>query len=72
MSHVSTEERGQLSGQWANIEVLMVALSAGIGGALVARLPLTQALTLAFGMCILASLVPWAAARRLESGPGGA
>ncbi|MFC6591428.1 hypothetical protein ACFP81_04990 [Deinococcus lacus] len=66
MGHVSDAERGQLSSQWANIEVLMIALAAGLGGALVARLPLDTALTLTFIMCIAGSLVPWAAAGRLE------
>ena len=68
MSHVPAGERGQLSSQWANIEVLMIALAAGLGGALVARLPLETALTLTFGMGVLGSLVPWVAAGRLERG----
>ncbi|MFC4638175.1 MFS transporter [Deinococcus hohokamensis] len=60
---------GRLSGQLANIEVLMVAVAAGVGGALVARLAsLEAAFTLAFAVTLLGSLVPWVAATRLRPG----
>ncbi len=66
MSLVPPAQAGQLSSQLANIEVLMVALSAGISGALVTRIhPLEQALTCVVIMNLLASLIPWVAARRL-------
>ncbi|MFC4425140.1 MFS transporter [Deinococcus navajonensis] len=67
LSSVPDRGAGRLSGQLANIEVLMVAVAAGIGGALVARLAsLELAFTLAFGVTLLASLVPWLAATRLK------
>ncbi|WP_104990329.1 MFS transporter [Deinococcus sp. NW-56] len=59
-------ESGRLSGQLANIEVLMVAVAAGVGGALIARLPLERAFTLAFGVTLLAALLGWLAAGRLR------
>lgn len=66
MNSVPEGQARQLSSQLANIEVLMVALSAGISGALVTRIqPLEHALVYVVGMNILASLIPWVAARRL-------
>ncbi|MDL2345420.1 MFS transporter, partial [Deinococcus sp. MIMF12] len=59
-------ESGRLSGQLANTEVLMVAVAAGVGGALIARLPLEQAFTLAFGVTLLAAALGWLAAGRLR------
>lgn len=72
LSSVPESGAGRLSGQLANIEVLMVAVAAGLGGALVARLAsLEVAFVLAFGAMLLGSLVPWLAAARLRPGPEG-
>ncbi|WP_243398169.1 MFS transporter [Deinococcus koreensis] len=58
---------GRLSGQLANIETLMVALSAGFGGALIARVaPLQGAFTLAFALTVLAALTAALAGFRLR------
>ncbi|WP_034403314.1 MFS transporter [Deinococcus sp. RL] len=59
-------ESGRLSGQLANIEVLMVAVAAGVGGALIARLPLERAFALAFAVTLLAAVLGWLAAGRLR------
>lgn len=62
---------GQLSGQLANIEVLMVAVAAGVGGALIARLPLETAFALAFGVTLVgAALTLWPAARLVRNHGG--
>ncbi|MPY65425.1 MFS transporter [Deinococcus sp. SDU3-2] len=61
-------ESGRLSGQLANIEVLCVAVAAGVGGALIARLPLERAFTVAFGVTLLAAVLGWLAAGRLRRG----
>lgn len=67
LSSVPAGGAGRLSGQLANIEVLMVALAAGASGALLARVPsLPTAFALAFGLVLLGSLVPWVAATRLR------
>nr|WP_246580553.1 MFS transporter [Deinococcus aestuarii] len=71
LSSVRPEASGRLSGQLANIEVLMTAVAAGTAGALLARVqPLDRAFTLAFLVTLLGSLVTWAAAGRLR-GRGG-
>ncbi|WP_309570436.1 MFS transporter [Deinococcus sp.] len=57
LASVPADQAGRLSGQLANIETLMVALSAGFAGALIARVvPLQGAFTLAFGVILLAAL----------------
>lgn len=63
---------GRLSGQLANIETLMVALSAGFSGALIARVePMQGAFTLAFGVTVLAAVTAAVAAFRLRlAAPG--
>ncbi|CAM3375136.1 MFS transporter [Deinococcus deserti] len=67
LSSVPAGGAGRLSGQLANIEVLMVALAAGASGALLARVPsLPTAFALAFGLMLLGSMVPWVAATRLR------
>ncbi|THF83566.1 MFS transporter [Deinococcus sp. KSM4-11] len=67
LASVPAAEAGRLSGQLANIETLMVALSAGIGGALIARVqPMQGAFTLAFGITLLAALTAAVAALRLR------
>nr|WP_229780633.1 MFS transporter [Deinococcus malanensis] len=67
LASVPAAGAGRLSGQLANIEVLMVALAAGASGALLARVPsLPTAFALAFGLVLLGSLVPWVAATRLR------
>ncbi|QFP78143.1 MFS transporter [Deinococcus sp. AJ005] len=69
MSNVRPEGAGQLSGQLANIESLMVALAAGIGGALIARVrPLDGAFTLAFAVTLLGAVVAVLVAGRLWAG----
>ncbi|MBB5233666.1 MFS transporter [Deinococcus budaensis] len=69
LSSVAPGAAGRLSGQLANIEVLMVALAAGAGGALIARVAsLETAFTLAFGLTLLGALLTWGAAARLGKG----
>ncbi|MFB9993262.1 MFS transporter [Deinococcus oregonensis] len=59
---------GELSGQLANIEVLMVALAAGAGGALIARAtPLSAAFALAFGVTVLGAVLAQLVATRLQA-----
>ncbi|BDP44227.1 MFS transporter (plasmid) [Deinococcus aetherius] len=63
---VGADASGRLSGQLANIEVLMTAVAAGVGGALLARAqPLSRAFALAFLVTLLGSLVTWVAAARV-------
>lgn len=70
MSSVRPEGAGQLSGQLANIESLMVALAAGIGGALIARVrPLDGAFTLAFAVTLLGAVLALAMVGRLRRPP---
>lgn len=58
---------GELSGQLANIEVLMVALAAGAGGALIARVtPLDTAFALAFAVTLGAAALARLVAARLQ------
>ncbi len=72
MSSARPEDAGQLSGQLANIESLMVALAAGIGGALIARVrPLDEAFTLAFAVTLLGAVIALAMVGRLRRAPGG-
>ncbi|MFC3832566.1 MULTISPECIES: MFS transporter [Deinococcus] len=67
LDSVPADGAGRLSGQLANIETLMVALSAGFAGALIARVqPLQGAFTLAFGLTLLAALTAAVAAWRLR------
>ncbi|CAM3568342.1 MFS transporter [Deinococcus frigens] len=69
LSSVRPEGAGQLSGQLANIESLMVALAAGVGGALIARVrPLDGAFTLAFAVTLLGAVVAALLAGRLWAG----
>ncbi|UQN09734.1 MFS transporter [Deinococcus sp. QL22] len=57
---------GELSGQLANIEVLMVALAAGAGGALIARAaPLSTAFALAFAVTLSGAVLARVVAARL-------
>lgn len=71
LSSVAPGAAGRLSGQLANIEVLMVALAAGAGGALIARVaPLEAAFALAFGITLLGALLTWVAAARLGQASG--
>ncbi|THF71459.1 MFS transporter [Deinococcus sp. Arct2-2] len=59
---------GELSGQLANIEVLMVALAAGAGGALIARAtPLSTAFALAFGVTLAGAVLARVVAVRLQA-----
>ncbi len=59
---------GELSGQLANIEVLMVALAAGAGGALIARAtPLSTAFALAFAVTLSGAVVARLIAGRLQA-----
>ncbi|MDV6373190.1 MFS transporter [Deinococcus arenicola] len=72
MSNVKAEGAGQLSGQLANIESLMVALAAGVGGALIARMrPLDGAFTLAFAVTLLGAVVALVVVGRLGAGQKG-
>lgn len=72
MSNVGPEGAGQLSGQLANIESLMVALAAGVGGALIARVrPLDGAFTLAFVVTLLGAALAVLVAGRLWAGQVG-
>jgi len=58
---------GELSGQLANIEVLMVALAAGAGGALIARAaPLSTAFALAFAVTLVGAVLARLVAVRLQ------
>ncbi|GGM03959.1 MFS transporter [Deinococcus aerophilus] len=67
LSSARPGQTGQLSGQLANIEVLMVAVAAGVGGALIARVqPLQTAFTLAFAVTVLGALLTWLAGTRLQ------
>lgn len=71
MSSASPEGAGQLSGQLANIESLMVALAAGIGGALIARVrPLDGAFTLAFAVTLLGAVPALVMVGRLRRSSG--
>lgn len=71
MSSASPEGAGQLSGQLANIESLMVALAAGIGGALIARVrPLDGAFTLAFAVTLLGAVLALVMVGRLRRSSG--
>ncbi|ADV65931.1 MFS transporter [Deinococcus maricopensis] len=67
LSSVDDRQAGTLSGQLANIEVLMSAISAGLAGALIARVtPLPHAFLGAFAALIIGSLLTWVAAARLR------
>nr|WP_245808447.1 MFS transporter [Deinococcus hopiensis] len=68
---LAPEEAGRLSGQLANIEVLMVAVAAGVGGALIARVePLGTAFALAFGVTLLGAVLTALPALRLTPKSG--
>ncbi len=67
LSSVRGAAAGRLSGQMANVEVLMTAVAAGAAGALVARVvPLSTAFTAAFAVVLAASALTWIGVRRLE------
>ncbi|UBV44336.1 MFS transporter (plasmid) [Deinococcus taeanensis] len=67
LASVAPAGAGRLSGQLANIEVLMVAVAAGAGGALIARVqPMEQAFTLAFLLTGGGALLSALAAARLD------
>ncbi len=68
MASSARDASGRLSGQLANIEVLMNAVAAGLTGSLVARVaPLPLAFALAFAVVLLASLLTWLASTRLPT-----
>lgn len=68
LSSVPADQAGRLSGQLTNIETLLIALSAGFSGALIARvLPMQAAFTLAFGLTLLAAVLAAVAVFRIRA-----
>ncbi|PYE55466.1 MFS transporter [Deinococcus yavapaiensis] len=67
LGSVNEQQAGRLSGQLANIEVLMTAIAAGLVGAFIARVsPLGTSFVLAFAATLAASLMTWLGASRLR------
>jgi hypothetical protein len=67
--HSPPGQEGSMSGALQMGDVLGTALSAGIGGALVATLGTTRGIPFAFAMTVLVALLGLLAARRLQSAP---
>ena len=66
-AHAPSGEEGKVSGNLQMVDVLGAALSAGIGGALIAQLGLSAGFTVIYGLTVCAALLGIAVAGRLVS-----
>ena len=66
-AHAPSGEEGKVSGNLQMVDVLGAALSAGIGGALIAGLGLSTGFTVLYSLTVCAALIGIAVAGKLSS-----